>query len=333
MKPVVSGRPDWAVGTCIGREWSRSVLADRVRTAIRHRVDLVEVDPAAGGARDDIRVLITGWGSPSLTGDVLDRLPSLELVLHAAGSVRGIVTEAVWERGIRVSTAVSANAVSVADFTCAQVHLSLKNVWRLALDARAAGGPVERTGVRGVDGATIGLVGLGHIGRLVARRLAAHDLRVLAYDPFTGREEAAELGVELADLATVIAGSDVLTLHAPHNDTTHHMISTAELDLMPPHGTLLNTARGGLVDHDALVEFLTRRRDVFAVLDVTEPEVLPVGHPLFRLGNALVTPHIAGSLGTDEARLGDLVAAELVRFIEGDALEHEVNEERLALSA
>ncbi|GAA2899486.1 hydroxyacid dehydrogenase [Streptosporangium fragile] len=329
----MSGRPGWAVGTCIGREWSRSVLTDRVRAAIRHRVDLVEFDPLSDGVRDDIRVLITGWGTAPLTGDVLDRLPSLELVLHAAGSVRGVVTEAVWERGIRVSTAVSANAVSVADFTYAQVHLSLKNVWRLALDAREAGGPVPRTGVRGVDGATIGLVGLGHIGRLVARRLAEHDLRVLAYDPFAGPDEAAGLGVELGDLATVIGRSDVLTLHAPHNDTTHHMISTAELDLMPPDSTLLNTARGGLVDHDALVEFLTRRRDVFAVLDVTEPEELPAGHPLFRLGNALVTPHIAGSLGTDEARLGDLAAAELVRFVEGDPLDHEVNEERLALSA
>ncbi|MCG5218672.1 hydroxyacid dehydrogenase [Streptosporangium sp. KLBMP 9127] len=330
---MASGRRDLVVGTCIGEEWSRSVLADRARDVIRQRGDLVEFDPVSGGVHDDVRVLITGWGTPPLSAGVLDRLPSLELVLHAAGTVRVIATPAVWERGIRVSTATAANAVSVADFTYAQIQLSLKNVWRLALAARSTGGPVRRAGIRGVDGATVGLVGLGHIGRLVARRLAEHDLRLLAYDPFARAEEAAEAGVELADLATVIGAGDVLTLHAPHNAATDNMISTAELDLMPAGGTLINTARGGLVDHDALVAFLTRRSDVFALLDVTEPEVLPAGHPLFALDNVLVTPHIAGSLGTEEARLGDLVAAEFVRFADGLPLEHEVHEDRLASSA
>ncbi|MFG3438118.1 hydroxyacid dehydrogenase [Nonomuraea sp. NPDC047897] len=316
------------VGICIGRPWARTVLTDRTRELIRRRAELVEFDPDPGPRRD-VRVLVTGWGAPALTGEVLDRLPSLELVLHAAGSVRGIVTDEVWARGVRVSTAVAANAVSVADFTCAQVHLSLKNTWRLALDARATRAPVARRGVRGVDGATLGLVGLGHIGRLVARRLAASDLRVLAYDPFAGEHP----GVELGDLDSVIARSDVLSLHAPHNDTTHHMISAGRLALMPQGGTLINTARGGLVDHDALVEFLTARDDVFAVLDVTEPEELPSGHPLFTLPNALITPHIAGSLGTDEARLGELAAGELFRFLDGLPLRHEVGEDSLARSA
>lgn len=316
------------VGVCIGRPWSRTVLTDETRNLIRRRARLVEFDPDLG-PRQDVRVLVTGWDAPALTGEVLDRLPSLELVLHAAGSVRGIVTDAVWTRGVRVSTAAAANAVAVADFTCAQVHLSLKNAWRLALDARTTRAPVARTGVRGVDGATVGLVGLGHIGRLVARRLVASGLRVLAYDPFAGEHQ----GVELADLDTVIAGSDVLSLHAPHNATTHHMISAGRLALMPEGGTLLNTARGGLVDHDALVEFLTARDDAFAVLDVTEPEELPSGHPLFTLPNALITPHIAGSLGTEQARLGELAAGELFRFLDGLPLEHEISEDGLAFSA
>lgn len=316
------------VGVCIGRTWSRTVLTDETRKLIGRRAQLVDFDPDVG-PRQDVRVLVTGWDAPALTGEVLDRLPSLELVLHAAGSVRGIVTDAVWTRGVRVSTAAAANAVAVADFTCAQVHLSLKNAWRLALDARTARAPVARTGVRGVDGATVGLVGLGHIGRLVARRLAASGLRVLAHDPYAGEQQ----GVEIEDLDTVIARSDVLSLHAPHNAATHHMISAARLALMPDGGTLLNTARGGLVDHDALVEFLTARDDVFAVLDVTEPEDLPSGHPLFTLPNALITPHIAGSLGTDQARLGELAARELFRFLDGLPLEHEISRDGLAFSA
>lgn len=333
-EPVHPAEPDrWTVGTCIGMQWARSVLTDEARAVIGQRAGLVDYDLSSDIVRPDIRVLVTGWGTAPLTAEALDRLPALELVAHAAGSVHGIVTEAVWERGIRVCSAAAANAVPVADFTQALVQLSLKNMWRLALATRSLRRPVPRAGVRGVDGATVGLVGLGHIGRLVAQRLTAQRLRILAYDPYTGSDRAAALGVELAELDAVVAGSDVLSLHAPLNGQTRHMISAAELALMPPHSTLINTARGGLIDQAALAEFLARRQDVFAVLDVTEPEELPADHPLLTLPNVLVSPHIAGSLGAEEARLGDLAAAEIIRFADGEALRHEVTRDLMPRSA
>lgn len=323
----------WTVATCIGEPWAASVLTGEARSAIRQRAEVVDHDLASGGVRDDVRVLVTGWGTAPLTGDVLDRLPSLELVVHAAGSVRALVTDAVWDRGIRVCSAVSANAVPVADFTLALIQLALKNMWRLALGTRDRRRPMPRTGVRGVDGATVGLLGLGHIGRLVAQRLATQRVRVLAYDPYTAPDQAAALGVQLMGLEAVIAGSDVLSLHVPLNDATRHLISAAELALMPPDSTLVNTARGGLIDQEALARFLTDRGDVFALLDVTEPEELPPHHPLLTLDNVLISPHIAGCLGSEEARLGDLAAAEIARFADGEPLWHEVTREQLTHAA
>ncbi|MFD5293669.1 hydroxyacid dehydrogenase [Streptomyces mutabilis] len=333
VRPGSRARPPWAVASVLGPQWAQSVLTDRARTVIRTRAELLDPGQAHVSQHACVRVLITGWGTEPLTADVLDRFPSLELVLHAAGTVHGIVTDDVWERGIRVSTAASANAVAVADFTLAQIHLSVKNMWRLSLCARAARGPVPRAGIRGLDGAAVGLLGLGHIGRLVARRLSVHDLRVLAHDPYADDEHAAELGLRLTDIETVVATSDVLSLHAPLNDSTRHMLSESLLDLMPPDATLINTARGALIDQDGLTRFLTRRNDVFALLDVTEPEELPPGHPLFHLPNVLISPHIAGSLGSEVARLGDLVAAELVRFADGDTLQHELTQDVLARTA
>ncbi|RII13900.1 (S)-sulfolactate dehydrogenase [Streptomyces sp. YIM 130001] len=336
---IPTGPPDkairdaWTVASVVGPQWSRSVLTDGAKSVIRRRAELVEHDLAAVELRPDVQVLITGWGTPRLTAEILDRFPALELVLHAAGSVQGLVSEALWGRGIRVSTAASANALAVADFTVAQIHLSLKNMWRLSLAARAARRPEPRVGVRGVDGATVGLIGLGHIGRLVAERLHERDVTVLAHDPYAAPEQAAALGIRSADLETVVRASDVLSLHAPLNDSTRHLVGARELHLMPPHATFLNTARGGIVDQDALVAFLGRRTDVFALLDVTEPEELAPGHPLFALPNVLVSPHIAGSLGSEEARLGNVAAAEFVRFADGEPLRHELTRDELARTA
>lgn len=334
------------VATCIGSQWRTSVLDAEARSVIQRVARLTDLepetlaDPGAGAeisqpltSLSDIRVLITGWGAPALDAHVLDRLPSLELVVHAAGTVRGIVTDELWARGIRVSTAASANAISVADFTIAQIHLSLKNAWRLAAETAATAQTAKRAAVRGLDGATIGLIGLGRIGRLVAQRLQNLDVEVIAYDPFVTPEECARLGAASHDLATVFARADVLSIHAPLTEQTSQMVTRELLLSLPSHATIINTARGGLVNHDMLAEVLTTRTDLFALLDVTDPEPLPERHPLLTLENTFMTPHIAGSLGTEEARLGAVAAREVVRFAREAPLAHELEEGRLVLSA
>jgi len=324
------------VATCLGARWRTSVLDDAARAIIRQHAELVDLDPRAPDGftvAAAARVLVTGWGAPPLDAAVLDRLPDLELVAHAAGSVRGVVTGAAWRRGIRVSTATAANAVSVADFTAAQIHLSLKNAWRLAARSRRDLAAPDRFEARGVDTATIGLIGLGHIGRLVAERLRAQDVAVLAYDPHASDVTCARLGVTRHDLATVFARADVLSVHAPLTESTRGMIGRELIESLRPHATLINTARGGLIDHDALTVVLTERPDLFALLDVTDPEPLPPGHPLFGLDNTVITPHIAGCVGTDVARLGRAAAEEVARFAAGVPLAHELTEGRAAFSA
>jgi phosphoglycerate dehydrogenase-like enzyme len=333
--------PRLHVATAIGAPWRHTVLDTAVRRRLAELGSVLDLDPetltpvapvaaSPAGALDRVTALITGWGAPELTGEVLDRFRALEVVVHAAGSVRGIVTDEVWRRGVRVSSASAANARAVADFTVAQVQLSLKNAWALAARARQQAGPVERTGVRGQDGARIGLVGLGHIGTLVAGRLVAAGLDVVAYDPVVDLPPA---GVVLASLEDVFGTSDVVSLHAPLTPVTERMVGAALLDRLPPGATFVNTARGGLVDHTALAAMLRRRPDVTALLDVTDPEPLPAGHELFTLPNTFLTPHVAGSLGTEEARLGELVADELTRWASGLPLEHGVPETRLASTA
>lgn len=332
------------VASSIGATWRTSVLDARARAVVGEYAQLVDLDPESleplapvafdGGALvSDACVLITGWGSPRLDADVLERLPRLKLVVHAAGSVRSIVTKEQWRRGIRLSTAASANAVSVADFTVAQIQLSLKNAWRLAAETRTQQTPAARRGVRGLDGATIGLVGFGSVGRLVAQRLSPLDVDVIVYDPFVRDDELAGAGVVTASLPELFARADVVSLHAPLTEDTVGMIGHDLLASLSTGATLINTARGGLIDGMALVDVLAGRSDLTALLDVTDPEPLPAGHPILLLDNVFVTPHIAGSLGSEEARLGLAAAHEVVRFLRGEPLAHEVEEARLAVTA
>lgn len=338
MSDAAFDRP--VVAVLLHPQWRGSVLDERARARLGAVADVVDLDPVtlrplrpSPAGAGSARVLLTGWEAPRLDAVVLDRFPHLGLVAHAAGSVRGVVTDDVWARGIRVCTAAAVNAVPVADFTVAQVHLALKNTWRLALAAHDSGRVPGRSGVHGLDRATIALVGVGAIGRLVAERFRGRDVRLLAYDPYLEPDDAARLGIEQVSLAEAFRLADVVSLHAPLTDATRNMIGGELLRTLPDGATVINTARGGLVDHDVLASVLAERPDLLALLDVTEPEPLPAGHLILRLPNAVLTPHIAGSLGTEEARLGALAVDEILRFLDGRPLQHALAESRLAITA
>lgn len=332
--------PAPVIATCLDSPWRDRVLDGGVRTTLASVGEVIDLAPTTLSRIDGrptdlsrVRVLVTGWGAPELTGDVLDRFPELELIAHAAGSVRGIVTDAVWSRGIRACSAVAANAEPVADFTLAQMQLALKGMWRTMSGAGVTGAGEEREVAPGVDDATIGIIGLGHIGRLVAGRLAARPVSVLAYDPHADPLEAASLDARLVDLPTLIGRSDVVSVHAPLTDETRGMLDESMLTLLRPGATFINTARGGIVDSDALARVAESRPDLTVLLDVTEPEPLPAGHALLSLPNVYVTPHIAGSLGSELPRLGRLAAEDVRLHLTGHPLLHPVDERALARSA
>ncbi len=274
----------------------------------------------------DVEVLVTSWGAPRLDAELLAAAPNLALVLYGAGSVKSAVTPESWARGVRITAAAPANAIAVAEFTVSQIIYALKHGWRYVLRSRELVAAASRVPEPGAYGTVVGLTSLGATGRATARLLANHDVVVQAYDP-----HAAETpGVRLVGLEELFATSDVVSLHTPLLPETRHLVGTVLLESMRPDATLINTARGGLVDETALVDVLSRRTDLFAVLDVTDPEPPVDGSPLFRLPNVVITPHLAGALGNERRRLGALMAEELGRWVAGEPLHHEITEAVLA---
>lgn len=270
-------------------------------------------------------VLLTGWGVPVIDPAALARMPRLTAIVHGAGSVKHFLDPAVFDRGIVVSSAAAANAVPVAEFTVAAVVLAAKRVLRFASAFRehrsATALQLPVTGVGGY-GLTVGVIGASRIGRRVIEGLHGLDMTVLLADP-TIDAEAKALGAELLEIDELLRRSDIVTLHAPSLPETRHLLDARRLALLRDGATVINTARGALVDTAALTaELVAGRLD--AILDVTEPEPLPADSPLFTLPHVLLTPHIAGALGNEVARLGELAVSEIERLAAGLPLAHPV---------
>lgn len=276
--------------------------------------------PAARRRLAAAEVLLTSWGAPELTPDRLDAAPALRAVLHCAGSVRTLVSEEVWRRGIRVTSAADVNAVPVAEYTLAAIILAGKKAPFLAAEARH--GNEHRRLAEGLGDLsnhrrTVGLVGFSRVGRRVAELLRVLEgTTVLVADPYADPEEVARAGATLVELDDLLPRVHVLSLHAPALPETRHLLDAARLRRLPDFATVVNTARGSLVDSEALAEECARGR-LFAVLDVTDPEPLPAGSRLRTLPQVMLTPHLAGSLGTEIGRLTDHALDELERWSSG----------------
>lgn len=283
----------------------------------------------------EVEIIFSGWGAPRMDAAFLANAPALKAVFYGAGSVRGMVTDALWARDIVVTSSWGANGIPVAEFTEAQIVLSLKRFWHHLLDGWSTQGRSRKTEVPGGYHSTVGLISLGMIGRLVAQRLRSHDLRVLAYDPFVSQEQAdaAGLRVTMVGLNDLFEQSDVVSLHTPNLPETRKMIRGEHFRRMKPNATFLNTARGAVVDEEALIDVFRARTDLYALLDVTFPEPPPADSPLYRLPNVLLTPHIAGSMGGECHRMAAYAIDECRRYLAGEPLQWQVTRERAATMA
>ncbi|MFD7444511.1 hydroxyacid dehydrogenase [Streptomyces sp. NPDC059909] len=325
----------------MGAEAHAHLLAEGALDRLPHVAD-VDVTEHVGDFEDvadadlaTVEVLFTHWGAPVLTAEALDRMPRLRAVVHAAGSVKHHVTEAVWERGIAVSTAAAANALPVAEFTLAAILFANKRVLASARHYREVRADVPVLPYLAGHGnyhRTVGIVGASRIGRRVLELLRPLDLDVLLHDPYLDAAEAARLGAELVGLDELVRRSHVVSVHAPQLPETRHMFDARRIALLRDGATLVNTARGSLVDTDALTEELVGGR-IHAVLDVTEPEVLPADSPLYALPNVLLTPHIAGSLGNELGRMADWAIDEVERYAKDLPFAHAVGADELTRSA
>ena len=306
----------------IGR---RTQLVGPVLTAANWRT--------AGAEARQAEAIFSGWGMARIDEEFLSFFPRLKVVFYGSGTIRSFSTDAMWDRGIRVTTSAKANAESVVEFTVAQILLSMKRMWSQARAMRGEGADPFSGPAPGNAGSTVGLISLGVIGRLVAERLMTYQHRVIAYDPFIAPEIAESLNIKLVSLEELFERSDVVSCHTPLLETTCDMLQRAHFSSMKAGATFINTARGGVVDEVAMCEVLKERKDLFALLDVTNPEPPGPDSPLRRLPNVLVTPHIAGCLGPECRRMGQLMVDELDRYLAGQPLLYELDRERAALTA
>ncbi len=284
--------------------------------------DLSSAEALASLAQAD--VIVGHWGCPTLTEEVLAAAPRLALFAYAAGTVKWQVTDAVWSSDIRVTSAAAANAVPVAEYTVASILFANKGVFSFAARERDPDVDVAIDPSRiGNLGRRVGLVGASHVGRLVIELLGPYDLELAVADPFLSDADAVELGVTRMELDELCAWAELLSLHAPEVESTKGMIGAAQLAALSDGATLVNTARGGLVDETALIAELSTGR-ISAVLDVTVEEPTPADSPLRRMPNVFLTPHVAGAAGTEMVRLADLAVQEVERWARGEPALHPV---------
>lgn len=282
----------------------------------------------------ECEVIFGTWGFPQIDEEFLSHTPNLKAIFYAAGTVRHFVSDEIFRRKIRLSSAREANAIPVTDYAVSTVLLSLKRFWSHVRPCA----PHERwqmcPSVPGAYKTTVGIISLGTVGQQVAERLmAGSELELLAYDPIVSADLADRCGAQLVDLPTLFKRSDVITLHAPWLPETEHLISRSLIESMKVGATLINTARGAIIDESALCEVLAIRSDLTAILDVAHTEPPLPDSPLRSLPNVILTPHISGSMGGEAARMGRWMLDEFLRFHEGKPLRHEITEDLLATMA
>lgn len=293
---------------------------DRLRELVDLRAGvLTEFDsPDALSALHDTEILLAGWGCPWLSPELLDRMPYLRAVLFAGGSAAQVLhPDEARTRNIVCADAGEANAQAVAEYTFAMILLAGKRARYAERLYRQRRAHIDREAEfrnTGNHGATVGLIGASRIGRRVAALLVHTDLDILVFDPYASSADIGALGGRKVELDELMAESDVVSIHAPETPETHHMIGARQLEQLRDGATLINTARGALVDHDALLPHLRDGR-LEAVLDVTSPEPLPPDHDLWDLENVTLTPHLAGATGNELRRMGTSIVDGIDRVL------------------
>lgn len=286
-------------------------------------------DVRAGRIRD-AEVLFSTWGMPPLSsGELASCLPQLKIVFYGAGSVQ-FFARPFLSGGVRVVSAWQANGVPVIEYTVAQIILANKGFYGAArLCSRSYEDRKNAAaffgGFRGNYDTPVGLIGLGMIGAGVARRLVRdYRLTVYAYDPFCPSERATELGVRLTDLKDIFSVCQTVSNHMANVPATRGMLNYALFSRMLPNATFLNTGRGAQVVEADLIRALQEEPGRTAVLDVTDPEPSPAGHPFYGMENVILTPHMAGSSGAECFRMGAFMLDEARRWLAGEPLRYEV---------
>jgi len=257
-------------------------------------------DTALSEALSEVEVLITGWGSQMIDGDLHRQMPNLKLIAHLAGTVKNHISHDVVASGVRVVNAAAANARPVAEFTLAHILLHLKGVdnWRRRYKEVRSKISTRTDPIQsqvGNRGRTIGVVGASSIGLLVIELAQRHGISVLVFDPYWSEQSIASLGAKKTSMDELLQQSDVVSLHQPLLPETEQSFGSNQFAQMRDGALLINTARGRIID------------------------------TIWDMQNVRLTPHTAGAFGYEVSDLTDLILDQIARFARGDELTHEVN--------
>ena len=270
-----------------------------------------------------VDICISGWGNTPFHEKTLKYADKLKLIAHIGGSVRPMVGDAAFERGIRVCSGNRVFAESVAEGVLAYKLCSLRRIGEY--EARMAAGEwPSLIGTRGLLGRSVGLVGYGMIAEYLVKFLKPFGCRIMVSSRHISAEELAEAGIEAAAAEEIFRTCDVVSLHSSLTARTKHSIGTDLLNSMKDGALLVNTARGALIDEEALVLVL-QERPVWAALDVFETEPLPMDSPLRECERVLLMPHAAGPTADRRYVVTSHVLDDIGRFLNGEPLDCEID--------
>jgi phosphoglycerate dehydrogenase-like enzyme len=293
-----------------------------------------EGSPTLDAMSDALRrapIVLTGWQVPPLQAILADWTPdtgTVRLIVHTAGTVKYFLPAQAVARGLIVTHANDALAEAVAEFTIGVIITARRQVIPSAARMKAGQWRMPLTRQHELWGSTVGIIGASNIGRRVMRLLQPFDVTLLLYDPYCAEATAAHYGATLVSLDELMRRSDIVSLHAPVTAETIGMLGAAQFAAMKDGALFVNTARGRLVDHEALLRELQQGR-IDAVLDVTDPtEPLPLDSPFFQLENCIVLPHLAAITVETRHRQARYAVDEVLRYLRGEPLRYQVTPER-----
>jgi D-3-phosphoglycerate dehydrogenase len=290
----------------------------------------VDVDVKTGMPPDELKKAVSGYDAlvvrseTKVTRDILEATSHLQVVGRAGVGVDNIDLEAATERGVVVVNAPTGNTTSAAEHAIALMFSLSRHI--PAANASLKDGRWDRKKFLGLElrGKTLGIVGLGQVGSEVARRARGLEMRVIAYDPFVSEERARALGVDLVTMDEILTESDFVTVHTTLSEGTKHLIGEDELGKMKPTARVINTARGGIIDEEALVKALNEGVIAGAAIDVFENEPI-TEHPLFGIDQVVVTPHLGASTAEAQERVAVDVAEQILDVLNGEPARWAVN--------
>ena len=279
-------------------------------------------------------VLITGWETPPLTEEILDRAKALRAIVHSAGSIKLLVPPSVFERGIAVTNVRHALAVGVAESTLAMIIASAKMFVPLdrVIEKGQWRGSSWHEWVLEPYQITVGIIGAGEVGKHLLSLLKMFEVRKVIYDPYVGEDVVESLGAEKLGLDELCSASDVIAICAPATEETYHLIGRKQFGLMKERVRLINTARGSIIDQEALIGELSKGK-MYAFLDVTDPEPPAEDSPLRSSPYCTLTPHLAGHYSNGQKRQGRLVVEEILGFLDEGRFKWQVTAESFSRQA